>query len=112
MFFISVSFHKAEDGFDHQTEMPKVPGPEDLPSEKELRQRLLTHLPANIRSYWERERPIEMRPVDVSRYLDAGEERSPCSTSGCAPTARSPTIRPCINACWPMRPISRFSTPR
>jgi acyl-CoA thioesterase II len=69
MFFTSVSFHKAEDSFDHQSAMPEVPAPEDLPSEADLRGRLLEHLPDYIRSYWERERPIEMRPVDVSRYF-------------------------------------------
>jgi acyl-CoA thioesterase-2 len=37
---------------------------------------MLPRLPANMRSYWERERPIEMRPVDVSRYV-AREKRAP-----------------------------------
>ena len=30
---------------------------------------MFEHLPANMRAYWERERPIELRPVDLSRYL-------------------------------------------
>ena len=76
MFVMSVSFHKAEPGFDHQSEMPKVPAPEDLPSEQELKARMIAHLPANMRSYWERERPIELRPVDVSRYFSR-EPRPP-----------------------------------
>ncbi|HVY52156.1 MAG TPA: acyl-CoA thioesterase domain-containing protein, partial [Devosia sp.] len=50
MFFTSVSFHKAEDSFDHQSAMPEVPAPEDLPSEADLRGRLLEHLPDYIRS--------------------------------------------------------------
>jgi acyl-CoA thioesterase-2 len=69
MFVMSVSFHIAEPGLDHQNPMPKVPPPEDLPSEQQLKAKLLAHLPENMRSYWERERPIEMRPVDVSRYF-------------------------------------------
>jgi len=69
MFVMSVSFHIAEPGLDHQNLMPKVPPPEDLPSEQQLKAKLLAHLPENMRSYWERERPIEMRPVDVSRYF-------------------------------------------
>jgi acyl-CoA thioesterase II len=69
MFVMSASFHKAEPGFDHQSEMPKVPAPEELPSEQELKARMIAHLPQSMRSYWERERPIEMRPVDVSRYF-------------------------------------------
>ena len=30
----------------------------------------MEHLPDDIRAYWQRERPIEMRPVDLTRYLD------------------------------------------
>lgn len=70
IFTMSVSFHKAEDGFEHYSTMPDVPPPEDLPSEQELRKHLLGKLPENMRSYWERERPIEMRPVDIARYLN------------------------------------------
>jgi acyl-CoA thioesterase-2 len=69
MFVMSVSFHIPEPGLDHQNSMPKVPQPEDLPSEQQLTAKLLAHLPEDMRSYWERERPIEMRPVDVSRYF-------------------------------------------
>jgi acyl-CoA thioesterase-2 len=76
MFFMTASFHKSERGFDHQVPMPEVPSPEDLPTEKQLRKRLLEHLPQEMRSYWERERPIELRPVDASRYFDR-EERKP-----------------------------------
>ena len=37
MFVMSVSFHIAEPGLDHQNAMPKVPPPEDLPSEQQLK---------------------------------------------------------------------------
>jgi len=70
IFAMSVSFHKPEEGFDHQSTMPDVPPPEELPNERELRDRILDRLPKNMRSYWQHERPIEMRPVDISRYLD------------------------------------------
>lgn len=76
MFAMSVSFHKAETSFDHTAAMPKVPAPEELPSEAELKTRLIKHLPQNMKSYWERERPIEMRPVDIARYFDR-EKRTP-----------------------------------
>src|SRR5262249_50384754 len=66
MFVMSVSFHKSEPGLDHQEPMPQVPAPEDLPSERDLRTRMLAELPANMRQYWEQDRPIEMRPVDIS----------------------------------------------
>ncbi|MCB1511893.1 MAG: acyl-CoA thioesterase II [Hyphomicrobiaceae bacterium] len=70
IFAMSVSFHKAEDGFSHQALMPDVPPPEDLPSEQELRDRILDRLPDNMKSYWQHERPIEMRIANPSRYLD------------------------------------------
>ena len=69
MFAMSVSFQKLEPGLDHQITMPKVPMPEDLPSEKELLKNFEGDIPEDIRRYWKRERPIEMRPVDVSRFL-------------------------------------------
>lgn len=70
IFAMSVSFHCQEESFDHQIAMPDVPPPEDLPSERELRDRILDRLPENMRSYWKHERPIEMRLVDASRYAD------------------------------------------
>jgi acyl-CoA thioesterase-2 len=75
MFAMSASFQKEETGFDHHQPMPDVPMPEDLPSEQELKAKLMAHLPANIRAYWERERPIELRYVDISRHLS--REKAP-----------------------------------
>jgi acyl-CoA thioesterase-2 len=69
IFSMSSSFHKAEPGFDHQSEMPKVPPPEELPNPKDLIAGLIDKLPQSMRSYWSRERPIDMRVVDLSRYL-------------------------------------------
>jgi acyl-CoA thioesterase-2 len=76
MFVMSTSFQVAEESLDHQDAMPAVPPPEAVPSETELKDKLLARLPDNMKSYWERERPIEMRPIDVSRYL-AREKRRP-----------------------------------
>jgi acyl-CoA thioesterase-2 len=69
IFAMSSSFHKAEPGFEHQTEMPDVPPPEALPNPKDIIAGLIDALPQSMRSYWSRERPIDMRVVDVSRYL-------------------------------------------
>ncbi len=76
IFTMSVSFHKSEPGFDHQIPMPDVPDPDNLPSEAELRAKLLPNLPEVMRTYWERDRPIELRPVDISRYI-SGEKAEP-----------------------------------
>jgi acyl-CoA thioesterase II len=69
IFIMSVSFHRAEEGFSHQAKMPVVPKPEELPSEAELKQRVLPLMPDPVRRYFERERPIELRPVEFGRYL-------------------------------------------
>src|SRR5579872_6653926 len=69
IFSMSVSFQVPEDGLDHQIAMPKVPPPEELPSEAELRKAFLQEAPEPVRRYWQRERPIELRPVDVKHYL-------------------------------------------
>lgn len=69
IFSMSSSFHKSEPGFDHQTSMPEVPPPEELPNPKDIIAQLIDALPQSMRSYWSRERPIDMRVVDVSRYL-------------------------------------------
>ncbi len=93
MFVMSVSFHVAEPGLDHQNTMPKVPSPEELPSERELTAKLLARLPENMRSYWERERPIEMRPLDVSRYF-AREKRAPEQAAWMRASGRLPDAFP------------------
>ena len=75
IFSMSASFHKDEPGLQHQIRMPDVPPPESLPSEAELKAQLIDRLPPQVKTYWERERPIEIRPVDLSRYL-APESRA------------------------------------
>jgi acyl-CoA thioesterase-2 len=76
IFSMSVSFHVVEDGFDHQFDMPDVADPDDLPSLSELKKDRIGHFPAVIKTYFERERPIEIRPVDLTRFLDP-ERRHP-----------------------------------
>jgi acyl-CoA thioesterase II len=76
IFSMAVSFHKEETGLEHQIKMPEVPPPESLPSESELKECLIDRLPEPVKAYWQRERPIEIRPVDLSRYLSP-ENRAP-----------------------------------
>ncbi|MGE0613437.1 MAG: acyl-CoA thioesterase II [Hyphomicrobiales bacterium] len=75
IFSMSASFHKQEPGFDHQFGMPEVPQPDDLPNLGDLKEEFIDKLPAYIRAYWERERPIEIRPVDLSRFLSREKRR-------------------------------------
>lgn len=71
IFSMSASFQVVEDGLEHQIEMPDVPLPEDLPSEEELKEKFLAVASENVRKYWERKRPIEMRPVDMTHYFSS-----------------------------------------
>ena len=100
IFSMSASFHKQEDGFDHQSTMPDVPPPEALPNPQELIGSLIDRLPASMRSYFERELPIEMRVADVSRYLSR-EKKDPAQniwirTSG--PLPDDPILHPAVLA--------------
>jgi acyl-CoA thioesterase-2 len=69
IFSMSASFQVEEPGLDHQIPMPDVPAPESLPSEQQLKEQFLPLMPEPVRRYWERERPIEMRPLDLTRYM-------------------------------------------
>jgi len=69
IFSMEVSFHVNELGWSHQFAMPSVPKPDELPSETEVRSKLLAQMSDPVRRYYERDRPIELRPVEYGRYL-------------------------------------------
>jgi acyl-CoA thioesterase-2 len=69
IFSMSASFQIHESGLEHAFEMPKVPFPEELVSEKQMAEQYIDHAPENVRKYWQRERPIELRPVDLTHYI-------------------------------------------
>jgi acyl-CoA thioesterase II len=76
IFSMAASFHKDEPGLQHQMKMPEVPPPEALPSEAELKEQLIDRLPEPVKAYWQHERPIEIGPIDLSRYFSP-ENRAP-----------------------------------
>jgi acyl-CoA thioesterase-2 len=53
----------------HQAKMPEVPRPDELPGESEIKERVLPMVPDPVRHYFERDRPIELRPVEFDRYM-------------------------------------------
>ncbi|PZQ82495.1 MAG: acyl-CoA thioesterase II [Ancylobacter novellus] len=66
IFIMSVSFHREEPGLDHQLALDvEVPGPEDVPGATELAADVLAALPAPVRDYWLRPRPIELKPIGL-----------------------------------------------
>ena len=69
IFSMSASFQIVEPGLEHFLPMPDAPDPEGLPSEKELANQYLDHAPEGVRNYWKRERPIELRPINLDHYI-------------------------------------------
>lgn len=76
----SMSFQVAEDGFEHQLDMPSAPDPEGLKSEQERGELLAPHVPEHLRDTLTRDRPIEIRPVDPVNPLKP-EPRPPYKQS-------------------------------
>jgi acyl-CoA thioesterase-2 len=75
IFTLAASFHNPEpDNLDHAFPPPDAPPPEDLPDESEFIGRFGKFMPEPVRRYFERERPIEMRPVDASRFVGRGPQ--------------------------------------
>jgi len=69
IFSIMVSFHVDEPtAFDHQDKMPVVPPPEKLTPEEFAKQPTFRELPPFVQRYYESDRPIELRPVELGRY--------------------------------------------
>jgi acyl-CoA thioesterase II len=100
IFTMAVSFHVAEEGLSHQIAMPDVPKPEQLPSEAEMKERVWPLMPEPVRRYYERERPIELRPVELGRYLgeksEGGRFHVWIRATGTLPD--SPAIHQCVLA--------------
>ncbi|MFM9859952.1 acyl-CoA thioesterase II [Pseudoxanthobacter sp. M-2] len=68
IFSMSASFQVEEPGLDHQMDAEPVPDPETLPAEKALVDSLIDGMAPEVRAYFERERLIELRPVDIRHY--------------------------------------------
>lgn len=68
IFSLAVSFHNDEPGYAHHAPMPDVPPPEDVPEPRDVVATLGDKVPEALRRYLERDRAIDLRPVDYSRY--------------------------------------------
>jgi acyl-CoA thioesterase II len=69
IFSLSVSFQVDEHGLEHAVSMPKVPAPESLPGEPEMLQKFGPSMPEALRRWFAQDRPIEIRLVDLPRYV-------------------------------------------
>ncbi len=74
IFALSASFQDGEAGLDHQAPMPDVPGPETLPDAAQLVAAHAATLPQGLLRYLARERPVDLRAVDVTRYTTRSGE--------------------------------------
>lgn len=63
IFDMSASFQKVEPGFEHQVDMPKVPPPEEVPTDQERLAPFAAKLPEFLRGRALAQRPIEIRTV-------------------------------------------------
>ena len=91
---LTASFHKREEGLEHQDVMPDVPAPEDLPTEAEMRRVAAENLPEQFRSQMLRPRAIEFRPIEARHWMNS-EKRPPLTHSwfrAVAPLADDPML--------------------
>jgi acyl-CoA thioesterase-2 len=67
IFNMAASFHKVEDGFEHQDPMPEVPPPEQIPTEQErfAASTAAHRVPKQFVERFTREQAFEMRPVET-----------------------------------------------
>ncbi|SFT39602.1 acyl-CoA thioesterase II [Mesorhizobium sp. YR577] len=69
IFSLEASFQLDEPGLEHQVPMPLgVPAPEMLGTQNDLIKEFGDTVPEGIRRYWERDRPVEMKPVMLKHY--------------------------------------------
>lgn len=70
IFSFEASFSTDAPGFDHQLPMPEgLPQPELLRSRTELLECPDIELPETVRRFWQRVRPIEIKPVNIDHYI-------------------------------------------
>lgn len=101
IFSLEASFQVAEQGLDHQIAMPSdVPGPETLKAPADILRDYGDAVPEGIKRYWERDRPLDMRPVILEHYTSR-EKLAPVQhvwirTTG--PVPANPALRSAILA--------------
>ena len=71
IFELSASFHRREEGLEHQAEMPDVPDPETLPSELDVLRARAQEIPEALRSILTQDRPLDFRLIDDPDPFDA-----------------------------------------
>jgi acyl-CoA thioesterase II len=76
IFFMNVSFHISEAGFEHQLSIPDVPGPEAVTSAIELFRAVKNIIPEPVREQLTRDQPIDFKPINPMNPF-APEKKDP-----------------------------------
>ena len=79
IFTLTCSFQAQEEGLDHALAMPEAPDPETLMSQAQMATAFAHMMPNAMQRYFAQERPIDVRPVDISRYYPKAK-RAPLSS--------------------------------
>ncbi len=104
IFIMSASFQIAEEGLEHQIDMDMdaVRGPETLPGEAEMKAMMLSrpNVPEPVKRYWERDRPIEFRPIDLTHYVSREKlpPRQQIWVRSTSPLSDGPALHKCALA--------------
>ena len=93
IFSLECSFQVEEEGLEHQMAAPlDVPPPESLRSQFELLQEFGHVIPEGVRAFWSRERPLQIKPINVEHYTSREKLRPRQSvwirTTGAVPDER------------------------
>lgn len=78
IFYMTASFQSEEEGFDHQNEMPKVTGPNELPSFTDFIFDNQQYIPENVRGKFLSEKPIELKPVEQYNWIKPEKSEPIC----------------------------------
>jgi len=70
IFTMSASFHRREEGFEHQADMPDVPDPESLRPELDIIRERADEIPEPLRAFLIQDRPLDFRSVDGADPFD------------------------------------------
>jgi len=66
---LAASFKTQEEGLEHQTQMPEVPGPEGLTSLADINRSMLDRVPEKMRRFLAHKPPFEFRPVTPPKFI-------------------------------------------
>lgn len=70
---LAASFHAGELGFEHQSSMPEVSGPDGLSRSIDIHRSIIDKVPEKMRRLLSHEPPFEFRPVEPPKWIEPGQ---------------------------------------